>query len=275
MDATTDEARRARRPFNQGFHAKLKFYGDHKSNRSLAHALAPGSSSPRSPARRTSRLRVGLRRDHSPRSPTTRRSTPARRRPPARRRRPRYSGSYPKRFGERYKEHAGDAATLQRVREKGGTPAGTHVPIMVRECLDAMGLDAYDDEAPLLVVDCTLGFGGHSAAILARLSRRRGAGRLLALDVDPLEMPRTEARLRAHSCRRGLRGGGVALKCERRNFGELGAVLRAAPSGERRAASRARALADLGCSSMQIDDPSRGFTYKAADAPLDMRMDPR
>ena len=116
---------------------------------------------------------------------------------PARRRRPRYSGSYPKRFGERYKEHAGDAATLQRVREKGGTPAGTHVPIMVRECLDAMGLDANDDDAPLLVVDCTLGFGGHSAAILARLSRRRGAGRLLALDVDPIEMPRTEARLRS------------------------------------------------------------------------------
>ena len=192
--------------------------------------------------------------------------------PPARRRRPRYSGSYPKRFGERYKEHAGDAATLQRVREKGGTPAGTHVPIMVRECLDAMGLDAYDDKAPLLVVDCTLGFGGHSAAILARLSRRRGAGRLLALDVDPIEMPRTEARLRAKLAAAASARGSVALKCERRNFGELGEVLRAAPSRDG-ARPRAHALlADLGCSSMQIDDPSRGFTYKAADAPLDMRQ---
>ena len=105
---------------------------------------------------------------------------------PPRQRRQRYQGRYPKRFEEKYKEHKNDAAVVERVKLKGGTPAGSHVPIMAAECLAHMGLtdDPTEITTPmcsitdggLIAVDCTLGFGGHSEKILAALATRVGAG---------------------------------------------------------------------------------------------------
>ncbi len=129
-----------------------------------------------------------------------------------------------------------------------------HRPIMVTEVLDVL--------APLpgeIAVDCTLGYGGHAQEILARL---RPAGRLIGVDVDPIELPRTEARLRA------LGFGPDTFTAQRSNFAGLPHVLAAAglPGAD-------CILADLGVSSMQLDDPARGFSGKH-EGPLDMRMNP-
>lgn len=172
-------------------------------------------------------------------------------RPP---RRKRYSGKNPRRFDDKYKEHRGDAETLAKVRDSGKTPAGTHVPIMVAESLDALR-----PEPGMTGVDATLGYGGHAGEILARILP---GGLLLGLDVDPIEQPKTEARLRE-------RGHGPdVFRAIRSNY----AGIRKALDGEGITAVDF-VFADLGCSSMQIDDPSRGFTWKA-EGPLDMRMNP-
>ena len=170
-------------------------------------------------------------------------------------RRVRYQGTHPRTFQEKYKEldpdrHAGE---LEKVRERGHTPAGTHRPICVREILEI--LDPRPGEVGL---DATLGYGGHSQEILPRLLP---GGRLFGLDVDPLELPRTEARLRA------LGFGEEVLVVRRMNFAGLPKVL--AETG----GPVDFVLADLGVSSMQIDNPARGFTYKA-DGPLDLRLNP-
>ena len=88
-------------------------------------------------------------------------------------RRERYSGKYPRNFKDKYKEKIGDEETINKVSAKGMTPAGTHVPIMVKECLHYMGLDEGEKHSvengqhqPLLIVDCTLGYRGHSSCIL-------------------------------------------------------------------------------------------------------------
>src|SRR5262249_42856536 len=106
------------------------------------------------------------------------------------RRRPRYSGKYPRRFEEKYKEHDPQryADTVSKVLASGKTPAGTHRPIMVAEILEVLAPKPRE-----LAVDCTLGYGGHAREILARL---QPGGRLIALDADPIELPKTEARLR-------------------------------------------------------------------------------
>src|SRR5436305_11798178 len=106
-------------------------------------------------------------------------------------RRPRYSGKNPRRFEEKYKEHNPQryAETVAKVLASGKTPAGTHRPIMVAEILEVLA-----PEPGELAVDCTLGYGGHAREILARL---QPGGRLLGLDADPVELPKTEARLRA------------------------------------------------------------------------------
>lgn len=104
-------------------------------------------------------------------------------------RRPRYRGTHPKAFGEKYKElqpekYADDVA---KVMERGATPAGMHRSICVAEIM------AFLQVAPGQVgLDATLGYGGHSAALLARLE---GRGHLYATDVDPVELPRTRQRL--------------------------------------------------------------------------------
>lgn len=171
-------------------------------------------------------------------------------------RRPRYSGTHPRKFSEKYKEHdpARYASDVARVLASGKTPAGTHRPIMVREILDVLHVQPGET-----VVDCTLGYGGHSAELLRAV---QPGGRLIALDVDPIELPRTEARLRA------LGFPAESLLVRQRNFAGLAQLLATdAPDGAD------AILADLGVSSMQIDNPARGFTFKA-EGPLDLRMNP-
>ena len=106
-------------------------------------------------------------------------------------RRPRYPGRNPRAFHDKYKELDPEryASEVQKVLASGKTPAGTHRPIMVEEVLRCLRPRAGD-----VAVDCTLGGGGHARAILERV---QPGGRLIGLDVDPLELPRTEAGLRA------------------------------------------------------------------------------
>lgn len=176
---------------------------------------------------------------------------------PAHRRRPRYRGTHPRGFREKYKEHAPELYPehTEHVRARGMTPAGQHVPILVEEVLAVLALQPGERG-----VDCTLGYGGHSRRFLERLAP---GGQLLALDVDPLELPKTQARLRT------LGFGEEALCVRRTNF----AGLRAALAELDWSAGVDFVFADLGVSSMQIDDPARGFSFKC-DAPLDMRMNP-
>ena len=179
---------------------------------------------------------------------------------PPRKRRPRYAGTHPRRFGEKYKEL--DAARYPEEREKvlasGKTPAGAHVPVLVEEALEALAPKPGD-----VAVDATLGYGGHAAEILKRILP---GGRLLALDVDPVELPKAAARLEALAARLGAPG---AVKAVKRNYAGLAALL--AGEGLERGADVV--LADLGVSSMQLDDPERGFSWKH-DVPLDLRMNP-
>jgi 16S rRNA (cytosine1402-N4)-methyltransferase len=177
---------------------------------------------------------------------------------PIHRRRPRYSGKNPRRFDQKYKERAPEdyPETVAKVLASGKTPAGTHRPILVEEILAILRPQPGQTAA-----DCTLGYGGHAREILARL---QPGGRLIGLDADPLELPRTEARLRA------MGFGPEAFTAHRSNFAGLPKVLVA----EGQPGGVDLILADLGVSSMQIDDPARGFSVKA-EGPLDMRMNPR
>ena len=171
-------------------------------------------------------------------------------------RRPRYTGKNPRQFHEKYKEHQPEryAADVEKVLAGGKTPAGTHRPIMLREILEILAPRPGET-----AVDCTLGYGGHARVLLSAV---QPGGRLLAIDADPIELPKTEARLRA------LGFPTEALVVRRMNYAGTQQFLAAeAPAGAD------VLLADLGLSSMQIDDPARGFTFKA-DGPLDMRMNP-
>jgi len=110
-----------------------------------------------------------------------------------------------------------------------------------------------------VAVDCTLGGGGHAHAILERI---RPGGRLIGLDVDPIELPKTAERLRAAGF------GPDAFVAHHGNFSELPAVL------ARHGAHAANVIVvDLGVSSMQHDSHERGFSFRSV-GPLDMRMDP-
>ena len=176
---------------------------------------------------------------------------------PVHRRRVRYVGKNPRQFADKYKEHdpVRHADTVAKVLASGKTVAGTHRPIMVTEIMEIL--------APQLgevAVDGTLGYGGHTQEILARILP---GGRLLGLDSDPIELPKTEARLRA------LGHGPEVFLAHVGNFAGLPGVLAGVGlSGVD------MVLVDLGVSSMQIDDPARGFSVKL-DGPLDMRMNPR
>jgi 16S rRNA (cytosine1402-N4)-methyltransferase len=176
-------------------------------------------------------------------------------------RRPRYPGTHPRAFSEKYKEL--DAARYPEERAKillsGKTPAGTHVPVLMAEVLEAL-----DPRPGDYAVDATLGFGGHATELLARILP---GGRLLAMDVDPIELPRAEDRLKAIA--REL-GEPDAVRCMRRNYAGLRRLLEEDSRGEKGANV---ILADLGVSSMQLDDPARGFSWKR-DAVLDLRMNP-
>src|SRR5215471_15000850 len=173
------------------------------------------------------------------------------------RRRQRYSGKNTRHFSEKYKEHAPEryAEDVARVLERGRTPAGTHRPIMVREVMEVLAPQPGE-----VAVDCTLGYGGHAAVMLQAI---QPGGRLIGLDVDPIELPKTEARLRAAGF------GPETFTAVQSNFAGLPKVLANAnlPGAD-------CILADLGVSSMQLDDPSRGFSTKF-EGPLDMRMNPQ
>lgn len=177
-------------------------------------------------------------------------------RPAARVRRRRYRGKNPRAFHDKYKELNPDQypADVQKVRASGRTPAGMHIPIMEREVLGCLRPRAGD-----VAVDCTLGWGGHAQALLEYL---QPGGRLIGIDVDPIELPRTEARLRAAGF------GPDVFVAHRGNFAGLPTVL-----GAEGLMGADIILADLGVSSMQFDNPDRGFSYKGV-GPLDMRMNP-
>ena len=174
---------------------------------------------------------------------------------PAHKRRARYTGTHPRRFEDKYKELNPDqhGAELLKVIERGQTPAGMHRPICVAEILALLAPQPGE-----VGLDATLGFGGHAQALLPAL---RPGGRLFGVDVDPIELPRTEARLRAQ----GFDAHELVLR--RMNFAELPLLLPEAGGGFD------FVLADLGVSSMQIDNPTRGFSFKT-EGPLDLRLDP-
>jgi 16S rRNA (cytosine1402-N4)-methyltransferase len=171
-------------------------------------------------------------------------------------RRPRYPGQHPREFHQKYKELNPEryASEVRKVLDAGRTPAGLHRPIMLAEVLRCLAAAPGD-----IAVDCTLGGGGHARAILEQV---QPGGRLIGIDVDPLELPRTEARLRAAGF------GPETFLARHGNFAALPQLLASAGVNAANVI-----VADLGVSSMQLDNPARGFTYKGV-GPLDMRMNP-
>ena len=170
-------------------------------------------------------------------------------------RRVRYSGTHPRNYKEKYKEHNPEkyADTIERVIQKGGTPAGMHISIMVDEILDFLQIKPGQTG-----LDATLGYGGHTKAMLQRLE---GEGHIYALDVDPIESAKTKERLAK------LGFGEEILTVRLQNFADIDQVVK--DTGKK----FDFILADLGVSSMQIDNPERGFSYKV-EGPLDLRMNP-
>jgi 16S rRNA (cytosine1402-N4)-methyltransferase len=169
-------------------------------------------------------------------------------------RRVRYRGTHPKAFGEKYKELAPEkyADTVAKILQKGNTPAGMHIPICVTEILEFLQVTPGQTG-----VDATLGYGGHTSELLKCLD---GKGHLYALDIDPIEMMKTRDRLE----RMGY--GPEILTVKHLNFADIDQL--AAKMGPLNFV-----LADLGVSSMQIDNPDRGFSFKK-DGPLDLRLNP-
>lgn len=170
-------------------------------------------------------------------------------------RRLRYKGTHPKSFKEKYKElqpqlYADDVA---KVIEQGRTPAGMHRSICVDEIMEMLKVVPGQ-----IGLDATLGYGGHTLEILKRLQHD---GRLYAIDVDPIELPRTEERLRV------LGYGPEVLTIKKLNFAGIEQIVS-------EAGLLNFVLADLGVSSMQIDNPERGFSFKV-DGPLDLRLNPK
>ena len=173
---------------------------------------------------------------------------------PVHRRRPRYKGTHPTKFSEKYKELNPEkyAETAEHVIKKGGTPAGMHIPICVKEILEFLRIQPGQKG-----LDATLGYGGHTLEMLKCL---QGQGHIYALDVDPIESVKTRERL----ARQGY--GPEILTVIHTNFANLDQVAEEHGPFD-------FILADLGVSSMQIDNPERGFSYKY-DGPLDLRLDP-
>jgi len=169
-------------------------------------------------------------------------------------RRVRYKGTHPRSFHEKYKEQNPEkyADTIEKVISKGSTPAGMHISIMVSEILEVLNIKPGEQG-----LDATLGYGGHTRAMLEKLE---GQGRMVALDVDPIEIVKTKERLK------GFGYGEDILTVKQINFANIDKVCEEEGKFD-------FVLADLGVSSMQIDTPERGFSYKV-DAPLDLRLDP-
>jgi 16S rRNA (cytosine1402-N4)-methyltransferase len=174
--------------------------------------------------------------------------------PPRHRRRPRYAGTHPKTYDQKYKEHnlAAYPEIEQHLRTKGKTPAGSHIPVLLEEVMSCL------KPAPgEIVIDCTLGYGGHAAEFLKHIGP---TGKLIAIDIDVTELERTRKRLSIEN---------APISFHRCNFAGIAKVLK-----QEGLAACDIIFADLGVSSMQIDNPARGISYKY-DGPLDMRMDAR
>lgn len=169
-------------------------------------------------------------------------------------RRERYKGTHPKSYKEKYKEHQPEKYrdTVARVISKGSTPAGMHISIMVEEILDFLQIRPGQKG-----LDATLGYGGHTSHMLKRLE---GTGHMYALDVDPIEIEKTKERL----CKSGF--GEEILTIRQLNFANVDEIAKDVGPFD-------FVLADLGVSSMQIDNPDRGFSYKQ-EGPLDLRLNP-
>jgi len=170
-------------------------------------------------------------------------------------RRVRYNGTHPKSFKEKYKELQPDkyAEDVAKVMQQGKTPAGMHRSICVDEILAFLNI-----EPGQVGLDATLGYGGHSLEMAKRMVP---GGRLFAIDVDPIELPKTKERLSA------LGFGPDVIIIKKMNFSEIDQIIY--ESGPLNFV-----LADLGVSSMQIDNPERGFSFKI-DGPLDLRLNPK
>lgn len=167
-------------------------------------------------------------------------------------RRVRYKGKYPRKFEEKYKElqpeKYGD--TIAHVIQKGNTPAGMHISIMVKEILDFLKIQPGETG-----FDATLGYGGHTKDMLDQL---QGRGHIYATDVDPEESAKTKKRLAEAGY------GEEILTIKLQNFCTIDEIAKEVGGFD-------FILADLGVSSMQIDNPSRGFSFKV-DGPLDLRL---
>jgi 16S rRNA (cytosine1402-N4)-methyltransferase len=170
-------------------------------------------------------------------------------------RRVRYKGTHPKSFRDKYKELQPElyGDDVVKVMEQGRTPAGMHRSICVDEIMGILKIVPGQ-----IGLDATLGYGGHSQEILNLL---QGVGRLYAIDVDPFELPRTEQRLRS------LGYGPDVLVIQKLNFSDIDRLITESEILQ-------FVLADLGVSSMQIDNPERGFSFKV-EGPLDLRLNPK
>ena len=169
-------------------------------------------------------------------------------------RRVRYKGTHPKAFNEKYKELQPEkyADAVAKVIQKGSTPAGMHISICVKEILEFLQITPGQTG-----LDATLGYGGHTLEMLKCLDSK---GHLYAIDVDSIELPRTQERLKR------LGYGPEILTIKQMNFSQIDQIV--AEAGPLNFV-----LADLGVSSMQIDNPERGFTFKK-EGPLDLRLNP-
>lgn len=169
-------------------------------------------------------------------------------------RRVRYKGTHPRNYQEKYKELNPEKYkdTVEKVIRKGSTPAGMHISICVNEILDFLQI-----QPGQIGLDATLGYGGHSSAMLQCL---KGEGHLYALDVDSIEMKKTKERLEKQGYDSKI------LSICHLNFADVDQLLPESGAFD-------FAMADLGVSSMQIDNPERGFSYKF-DGPLDLRLNP-
>lgn len=169
-------------------------------------------------------------------------------------RRVRYKGTHPRHYQEKYKELNPDkyGDTIEKVIQKGSTPAGMHLSICVNEILEFLQIQPGQKG-----LDATLGYGGHTQAMLECLE---GKGHIHALDVDTIESEKTRKRLKA------LGYGEEILTIRQMNFADIDRIAEEAGPFD-------FVLADLGVSSMQIDNPERGFSYKF-EGPLDLRLNP-
>ena len=169
-------------------------------------------------------------------------------------RRVRYKGTHPRTYAEKYKEHNPEKYkdTIEKVISKGSTPAGMHISICVKEILEFL-----DIKPGQIGLDATLGYGGHTLQMLKKLD---GKGHIYGLDIDPIEIKKTTKRL----ADKGF--GKDVLTTINTNFRNIDQVAKEHGPFD-------FILADLGVSSMQIDNPERGFTYKY-EGPLDLRLNP-